>query len=156
MRRALLTLLALALLSAPSAHAWSWPTGGPGAILRGFSFNPADPYAPGQHRGIDLAAPLGAPVLAPAPGTVVYAGTLPGGGKTVTIRTPDGYTVTVQHLGAVAVGRGAVVQENQRIGEAGFSGTREYDRPYVYVSVRVTAEPYGFIDPLELLRIEPS
>jgi hypothetical protein len=24
------------------------------------------------------------------------------------------------------------------------------------VSVRVTAEPYGFIDPLELLRIEPS
>jgi murein DD-endopeptidase MepM/ murein hydrolase activator NlpD len=154
MRKALAVLFALALVSVPAAHAWSWPAGGPNSILRGFSFNPADPYAPGQHRGLDVAGSLGAPVFAPAPGTVVFAGSVASGGKTVTIRTPDGYTATVQHLGAIAVPRGAVVQENQVIGEVGFSGVREYDVPYVSFSVRVTAEPHGFVDPLELLRIE--
>jgi murein DD-endopeptidase MepM/ murein hydrolase activator NlpD len=156
MRRALAVLFALALLYVPAAQAWSWPTGGPRAILRGFSFNPADPYGSGQHRGIDVAGPLGAPALAPAPGTVTFAGAVPGRGKTVTIRTPDGYTATVQHLGGIAVRSGATVQENQLIGEVGFSGVPEYDVPYVYLSVRVTAEPHGFIDPLELLRIERS
>jgi murein DD-endopeptidase MepM/ murein hydrolase activator NlpD len=156
MRSALAVLFTLALLYAPAAHAWSWPTGGPDSILRGFSFNPADPYGPGQHRGIDVGGRLGAPVFAPAPGTVVFAGTVPGGGKTVTIRTQDGYTASVQHLGAIAVAPGAVVQENQPVGEVGFSGVREYDEPYVYFGVRVTAEPHGFIDPLELLRIEWS
>jgi murein DD-endopeptidase MepM/ murein hydrolase activator NlpD len=156
MRRTLAVLFALALMSAPAGQAWSWPTGGPSSVLRGFSYNPADPYAPGQHRGIDVAGSLGVPVLAPASGTVVFAASVADGGKTVTIRTPDGYTATVQHLGAIAVRRGALVGENERIGEVGFSGTREYDRPYVYLSVRATADPHGFVDPIELLRIEPS
>jgi murein DD-endopeptidase MepM/ murein hydrolase activator NlpD len=156
MRRSLVVLFTLVLLYAPAAHAWSWPTGGPDSILRGFSFNPADPHAPGQHPGIDVAGSLGAPVFAPAPGTVVFGGTVPSGGKTVTIRTPDGYTATVRHLGATAVRRGTVVQENQLIGVVGSSGADEHDEPYVHFSVRVTAEPYGFVDPLELLRIERS
>jgi murein DD-endopeptidase MepM/ murein hydrolase activator NlpD len=154
MRRALVVLFTLALLVAPAAQGWSWPAGGPRSILREFSFSPADPHAPGQHRGIDLGARLGTPVLAPASGTVAFAGTVATGGKTVTIRTPDGYTATVQHLGSVAVARGTAVLENQVIGAVGFSGVSEYAEPYVYLSVRVTAEPYGFVDPVELLRIE--
>jgi murein DD-endopeptidase MepM/ murein hydrolase activator NlpD len=154
MRRALVVLFALALLAAPTAQAWSWPAGGPRSLLREFSFNPADPHEPGQHRGIDVGARLGAPVLAPASGAVVFAGTVARGGKTVTIRTPDGYTATVQHLGSLAIARGATVSENQVIGAVGFSGVSEYPEPHVYFSVRVTAERYGFVDPLELLRIE--
>jgi murein DD-endopeptidase MepM/ murein hydrolase activator NlpD len=154
MPRALLALFVLALLYSPAATAWSWPTGGPGSILRSFSYNPADPHDPGAHRGIDIGGQLGEPVFVPASGTVTYAGTRATGGKTVTIRTADGFTATLQHLGSIAVRRGAVVGENQIAGSVGFSGVSEHEEPYVFLSVRETEDPYGYIDPLELLRIE--
>src|SRR5439155_18727561 len=82
----------------PSAQAWTWPVTGP--VLQGFSFDPAHPYAAGQHRGIDVgAAGSGVPVLAPAAGVVSFAGTVPTSGKSVTIDTPDGLSVTLTHLG---------------------------------------------------------
>ena len=51
MRRFLLLLLA-ALAVAPTAGAWTWPVDGP--VLQPFSFDPLHPYAPGQHRGVDV------------------------------------------------------------------------------------------------------
>ena len=45
--------LALALVAAPAAAAWTWPVAGP--VLRPFSFG-SDPYAGGQHRGVDIGA----------------------------------------------------------------------------------------------------
>lgn len=53
----------------------------PGPLLRPFS-PPPDPWLPG-HRGIDLAAAVGAPVLAAAAGTITYAGDLAGRGVVV-------------------------------------------------------------------------
>ncbi|MFF9343553.1 MULTISPECIES: peptidoglycan DD-metalloendopeptidase family protein [unclassified Streptomyces] len=70
--------LALALL---------WPVGPPTpGILRGWQ-PPPGPYAAG-HRGVDLAAPPGTPVLAPAAGTVTFAG--PVGGRGVVTLTLTG------------------------------------------------------------------
>ena len=86
-------LLALQVGVQP-ALAWTWPVEGP--VLQPFSIGD-DPYAGGQHRGVDIAGPLGAPVRAPAGGTVSFAGTVPGGGRTVTIQTADGYSVTLLH-----------------------------------------------------------
>ncbi|MEV6247083.1 M23 family metallopeptidase [Streptomyces sp. NPDC051742] len=64
-----------------------WPVGPPPPeILRGWQ-PPAGPYAPG-HRGVDLAAPADAPVLAPAAGTVTFAG--PVGGRGVLTLTLPG------------------------------------------------------------------
>ena len=63
MRRMLLAFLLLALVAAPAAGAWSWPVGG--AVLRPFVLGD-DPYAGGQHRGLDVAAAPGESVLAPA------------------------------------------------------------------------------------------
>src|SRR5947208_16328063 len=87
------------------AQAWTWPV--EGAVLRPFSFDRAHPYAAGQHRGVDLAGPTGSKVLAPAGGAVTFAGTVPNGGKTVSIETPFGYTATLVHLGSIDVQRGS-------------------------------------------------
>jgi murein DD-endopeptidase MepM/ murein hydrolase activator NlpD len=51
---------------------WSWPASGAHAIARPY-VAPAGPYAPG-HRGIDIRAPDGVAVLAPADGVVHFAG----------------------------------------------------------------------------------
>jgi murein DD-endopeptidase MepM/ murein hydrolase activator NlpD len=106
MRRLVLVVLLL-MLWAPAAKAWTWPVQGP--VLLGFTFDPAHPYAAGQHRGIDVGAGTGTPVAAPAGGTVTFAGSVPTSGKSVTIATPDGYSVTLTHLGSIAVTKGAGV-----------------------------------------------
>jgi len=62
---------------------------------------------------------------APASGTVAFSGVVPGGGLTVTIETPDGYSVTLLHLGSLALPRGAAVDEGVTVGTAGASGTAE-------------------------------
>ncbi|MFD8643264.1 murein hydrolase activator EnvC family protein [Streptomyces zaomyceticus] len=64
-----------------------WPVGPPPPeILRGWH-PPPGPYAAG-HRGVDLAAPPGTRVLAPAAGTVTFAG--PVGGRGVLTLTLPG------------------------------------------------------------------
>jgi hypothetical protein len=131
------------------ALAWTWPVDGP--VLRPFSFNPDDPYAGGQHRGIDIGAPTGTPVAAPAGGTVSFAGTVPGGGLTLAIRTADGYSVTLVHLGAIHVARGATLAEGAVVGSVGPSGEPEHPEPYVQLGVRIAADPQGYVDPLSLL-----
>ena len=74
------------LVLAPCAHAWTWPASG--EVVEEFR-NAGDPYAPGQHRGIDIAGEAGAPVPAPRGGVVSFAGSVPTHGLTVTIETVD-------------------------------------------------------------------
>ena len=93
---ALLPVLIAFQAGAPPALAWTWPADGP--VLRPFALG-EDPYAGGQHRGVDVAASAGAPVRSPSAGVVSFAGTVPGGGRTVTVQTADGYSVTLVHLG---------------------------------------------------------
>lgn len=61
---------------------WRWPVGGPGGsaptVTRGFA-PPATRYGSG-HRGVDLSAPPGSPVLASGTGVVAFAGMLAGRG----------------------------------------------------------------------------
>ena len=97
------------------ALAWAWPVDGP--VLRPFVLGD-DPYAGGQHRGVDIGAPAGTPVRAPAAGTVSFAGTVPTGGKTITIRTADGYAATLQRLGSTSLSPGLAVREETSSGRS--------------------------------------
>jgi hypothetical protein len=135
-------LVALQVGVQPSL-AWTWPVDGP--VLRPFVLGD-DPYAGGQHRGVDIGAPAGTPVRTPAAGTVSFAGTVPTGGKTITIRTADGYAVTLQRLASVSVARGSAVEEGDIAGSVGESA-----EPFIYLGVRKADEPDGYVDPLGLL-----
>ena len=123
-----------------------------GPVVQPFSYDEAHPYSAGQHRGIDVGADAaGENVLAPAAGTVSFAGTVAANGKSVTIETADGYSVTLTHLGSISVAKGATVVEEGVVGTVGPSGTPEVDGPYVHLGIRVTADPNGYVDPLGLL-----
>ena len=139
----LLPVLVALQVGVQPALAWAWPVDGP--VLRPFVLGD-DPYAGGQHRGVDIGAPAGTPVRAPAAGTVSFAGTVPTGGKTITIRTADGYAVTLQRLGSTSVPRALAVGEGDVVGSVG-----QATEPYVYLGVRKADEPDGYVDPLGLL-----
>jgi len=148
MRRALIVAFAAALVIVPTAGAWTWPVKGP--VLQKFVLGD-DPYAAGQHRGIDIGAGAGEPVLAPASGLVSFAGTVPVSGKVVTIQTADGYSVTLTHLGSTSVRRGETVGEDAIVGTIGPTGEVEHDVPYVHLGIRRSEDPNGYIDPLLFL-----
>ena len=153
MRRVLFVLIVVAGVVPASAQAWSWPAEGP--VLRPFVFGD-DPYAPGQHRGIDIAGDLGADVPAPASGVVAFAGTVPKGGKTLSIRTPDGYAVSLQHLGSFRVRKGDEVAEGTPVATIGTSGEPDWPEPYVYLGIRHADDEQGYVDPLTLLPARPA
>ncbi|MFF5974707.1 M23 family metallopeptidase [Streptomyces sp. NPDC012769] len=80
-------LLSLTVPLSLLLHPADWPVGPPRPeVLRGWE-PPPGPYAAG-HRGVDLAAPPGTPVRAPAAGTVTFAG--PVGGRGVLVLTLTG------------------------------------------------------------------
>ena len=147
-RLVLLPVLLATLVCAPPALAWTWPQDGP--VLQPFVLG-GDPYAAGQHRGIDVAGPPGAAVRAPTAGTVSFAGFVPSGGRTVTIQTADGLAVTLLHLGSLGVARGASVAEGATVGTLALGGDADHPVPYVQMGVRVAADPQGYLDPLVFL-----
>jgi Peptidase family M23 len=146
MRSLVAVLAAASLIQAPAAAGWTWPVDGP--VVRTFAFG-SDPYAAGQHRGIDIGAAPGTTVRAAAAGTVSFAGTVPSGGRTVTVQTPGGLSVTYLELGATRVARGTDVAEGDEVGAVGSA-------EHVHLGVRVTADAHGYLDPLQFLPARPA
>jgi hypothetical protein len=149
MRRLVCALVLVAVV--PCVAAWTWPVRGP--VLQTFSFDPAHPYAAGEHRGIAIGAATGAQVVAPAAGTVTFAGSVPTNGRSVTILTPSGLAVSLTHLGSIAVSPNASVGEGDPVGTVGPSGTPELDVPYVHLGIREASNDQGYLDPLGFLPV---
>jgi len=103
----------LGTAAAPASRAaYALPLAGDPAVLRRFD-PPAGPWAPG-HRGVDLAGPAGAAVLAPADGTVTFAGTVVDRGV-VTIAHPDGLRSSLEPV-EPSVSAGARVVAGEQVG----------------------------------------
>ena len=147
-RAAAFAILALALVVPGRAAAWSWPTSG--EVLRPFSFG-TNPYAAGEHRGIDIGGAQGEKVHAAAGGRITFVGIVPSSGLVVSLLTPDGYAVTLTHLGSASVSKGTTVEDGDVVGAVGPSGDPEVPQPYVHLGVRIAADEQGYVDPLGLL-----
>jgi hypothetical protein len=146
-----LVIVAL-LVAAPPAEAapgWVWPVRG--EVITPYR-NGDDPYAGGQHRGVDIAAPVGAAVVAARSGVVRFAGGAGHSGLTVGIRTADGrYDTSYLHLSAVSVRQGQRVAAGQRLGSAGTSGRPSSPRPHLHFGVRDADSRHAYHDPLGFL-----
>ena len=76
-----------------------------------------------MHRGIDIAGPIGTPIVAVAPGEVVSAGWNSGGfGNLVKLKHPDGSLTLYAHNSRILVHQGQEVEQGQFIAEMGSSG----------------------------------
>ncbi|MFT4050149.1 MAG: M23 family metallopeptidase [Solirubrobacterales bacterium] len=128
--------------------AWPWPL--LGEVITPYR-NGSDPYAAGQHRGLDIAAPDGSPVLAIVDGRVSYSGRLPDGGQTITLRSVDGeWLISNLHLSRRDVTRGETVRTGEKIGAVGTTGRRSAAQPHLHLSVR-RASTRAYVDPMGLL-----
>jgi peptidase M23-like protein len=148
-------VLALTLSSgARAAPGWAWPVHG--EVITPYR-NGDDPYARGQHRGIDVAAPVGTAVAAATAGTVRFAGSAASSGLTVTVRTADGrFDTSYLHLSSLAVRAGARVALGERIGAVGTSGRRSATAPHLHFGVREAGSRLAYRDPLEFLPPPPA
>jgi hypothetical protein len=140
---------ALQARAAPPARSGTWQPPVGGAVLRSFRLG-SNPYAPGQHRGVDLGAPPGTLVRSVCGGRVSFAGRVPGGGRTVSVRCGR-IIATYQQLGSIAVRRGQPLAPGVPLATAGRSGDPRTPRAHVHLGARDAASG-RYIDPLTLLR----
>src|SRR3954471_13342615 len=152
MRRLLPVIIAFLTLTPTASAAWVWPVSG--EVITQYR-NGTDPYATGQHRGIDIAAPVGTPIVAAATGDVRFAGTAGSSGLTISLRTTDGYDTSYLHLSSLAVRAGDRVSAGQRIGAVGTTGTRSAQAPHLHFGVRDAGPRHDYRDPLAFLPPPP-
>ena len=74
------------------------------------------------HRGLDISARRGTPVLAPADGVVVFVGRNGGLGKSVRISHGFGFTTLYGHLHEITAELGDEIHRGEQIGTVGNSG----------------------------------
>ena len=120
-----------------------------GRITSLYGDRPAQPAgAPRMHHGVDVAAPLGTAITAPAAGVVSHAEMGFDGsarwGNTVVIDHGDGWSTLYAHMHGIDVELGEVVQAGGQIGRVGSTGAST--GPHVHVELRYNDER---IDPGE-------
>jgi hypothetical protein len=127
----------------PSADAGlAWPVRGRVSSHFGTRVHPILLFAR-FHRGVDLSAPRGTPIVAAADGRVVGAGWNGGHGRQVRIAHPAGLETSYSHMSEIAAEPGAFVRRGQLIGYVGSTGFST--GPHLHYEVRRAGQP---IDPL--------
>src|SRR5215218_10024806 len=96
------------------------------------------------HEGIDVSAPMGSPIEAPAAGVVSEAGWETGYGNTITINHGYGIVTKFAHASKLLVKSGQRVARGQRIALVGNSGLAT--GPHLHYEVHVNGRP---VDPLK-------
>jgi lipoprotein NlpD len=116
---------------------WRWPT--TGSVVK--------PFSDGG-KGVDIGGTLGQPVLAAAPGKVVYSGSaLKGYGELIIIKHDDVHLSAYGYNRRRLVGEGVMVAAGQPIAELGVGPEQ---RPVLHFEVRrrgKPVDPAGYLPP---------
>ena len=105
-----------------------------GTIISGFGARPT-----GFHRGVDIRAERGTPVVAPAAGSIAFAGWQSGYGKTVVVKHGSEVKTLYGHLSRIRVNRGQRVARGEVIGHTGSTGRAS--TPHLHYEVHVRNRP---------------
>jgi murein DD-endopeptidase MepM/ murein hydrolase activator NlpD len=105
-------------------------------------FHPILHYAR-PHEGIDLSAPMGAPIVAPAAGVVTRVGRETGYGLILEIDHGDGIRTKFAHCSRISVREGQRVKRGQEIANVGNSGLST--GPHLHYEIHVNGK---VVDPL--------
>jgi murein DD-endopeptidase MepM/ murein hydrolase activator NlpD len=108
-----------------------------GWLIRGFGYQ-IDPFT-GQvkmHEGLDIAAPAGTPIVAPADGTVRYAGNKKDYGLSVEIDHGYGFITQYSHCQRIRVNSGMRIKRGDVIAYVGNTGRST--GPHLHYEVRVS------------------
>lgn len=98
------------------------------------------------HNGLDLAAPVGTPILAAGGGEIVFAGPRIVTGNSVVIEHLPGVYSLYYHLDELAVEKGQLVEQGSQIGTLGSTGLST--GPHLHWEVRVAGtavDPEAFV-----------
>ncbi len=91
------------------------------------------------HEGVDISAPKGTPVIAPAKGLVVFVGWKTGYGKTVEVSHGGGILTRYAHLTQSLVTAGQAVDRYEKVGLVGSTGRST--GTHLHYEVRVNGVP---------------
>ena len=101
-----------------------------------------------MHRGVDVAGPVGTPIVAAGRGVVEKAGWNSGGyGNLVEIRHPDGSLTLYAHNNRLNVSTGQTVKQGQKIAEMGSTGYST--GPHLHFEVHMSGK--GAVNPVAYL-----
>ncbi|MCD6413484.1 MAG: M23 family metallopeptidase [Elusimicrobia bacterium] len=101
-----------------------------------------------RHKGVDLAAPAGAPVFPASRGKVSLVLNSPLMGKSIFIDHGQGIISVYMHLGRINVKTGEIVTEKDEIGEVGSSGISTGS--HLHLGIYLFGVP---VDPVYALKI---
>lgn len=131
---------------AASAGQLDWPV--QGELVRGFGRSVHPQFKTVTlNNGYNIAAGIGAPVAAVAPGVVEFSDDLPGFGRCVILDHGEGYYTLYAHLDQVFVGQGEAIAAGQILAEVG--RPEGVDDPQLYFEIRQGRTP---LDPGDWLR----
>lgn len=107
-----------------------------------------DPFTNSRtmHHGLDVAASIGTPVVAPADGVVVFVGARSGYGKVLTIDHGYGVSTVYGHLSEANVAVGDEVRRGDEVAAVGNTGRST--GPHLHYEVRVNDVP---VDPMKYI-----
>lgn len=120
----------------------------------GKSFDPFRDGSTRVHQGVDLGAPIGTAIIAPADGRIADATDLYNDqaayGKVVVLQTANNTLTLFSHLDSYSVQVGETVKKGQKIAEVGNSG--KSTGPHVHIETIVDGER---VDPLSVWSVAP-